>query len=195
VKRMNQRGFTVLELTLATAIFSIVLITVTMGIISFTKSYMRGVNQSKTQEAARSIVDELGQAIQFASTYDEGDPQAGWGQWRVFCVDNFRYSYRIDKKALDPTIPEQSHALIRSSYPGICEPDTDFQVSQGDAELLGSNMRLENVSIQEAGRQYTIRLKVLYGTDDLIEGGTCKTITGSQFCAVADLTSMVQRRL
>ena len=55
----NQRGFTLVELLLATAVFSIALVGITAAIIQLFKAYQSGVSIRKTQNAARVISEEL----------------------------------------------------------------------------------------------------------------------------------------
>ncbi len=55
----NQKGFTLVELLLATAVFSIALIAITAAIIQIFKAYQSGISIRKTQSSARVISEEL----------------------------------------------------------------------------------------------------------------------------------------
>lgn len=57
--RGNQRGFTLVELLLATAVFSIALVAITAAIIQLFKAYQSGISIRKTQSTARVISEEL----------------------------------------------------------------------------------------------------------------------------------------
>lgn len=63
--RDNQRGFTLLELMIATTIFSSILLLLTFGLINIGKSYYKGRNTARTQELARRVMDEISQSIRF----------------------------------------------------------------------------------------------------------------------------------
>ena len=64
-KRAEQNGFTIIELLIATTVFSLILLISVAGILQISRMYYRGVTQSRTQETARSIIDEVGEAIRF----------------------------------------------------------------------------------------------------------------------------------
>src|SRR4051812_3835737 len=70
--RTNRHGFTMVELMIAISVFSLVLVLITTGILRFTRQYYKGVISSKTQDAARAVVDDVTRAIQFngGSLYD-----------------------------------------------------------------------------------------------------------------------------
>lgn len=188
----SQKGFTIVELSIATAVFSMILVVIVTGILTFSTNYIRGTNRLKTQEAARSIDDDLTQSLQYASTYTTTTS----GGWTVYCVDNVKYSVRLNMRFTSAN-PTTSHALVRSPMTGACTPD-DGTVA-GDTELLGDNMRLASFSITQSDRSFGIALRVVYGEDDLLTGSgdamNCKVQSGSQYCAVSSFTSMVQQRL
>jgi prepilin-type N-terminal cleavage/methylation domain-containing protein len=59
-KELNrQRGFTFIELTIAMALFSMVLISLTAGIIQLYKIYQAGLGVRSTQQVARTISDDI----------------------------------------------------------------------------------------------------------------------------------------
>lgn len=55
----NQKGFTLVELLLATAVFSIALIAITAAVIQLFKAYQSGISIRKTQSTARILSEEL----------------------------------------------------------------------------------------------------------------------------------------
>jgi hypothetical protein len=75
-------------------------------------------------------------------------------------------------------------------------------LGSGVRELLNQHMRVGVLNINTTnGNIYTIEIEVIYGDNDLLASTTnfanesCKSISGSQFCAVADLTTTVEKRL
>lgn len=212
--RRGQGGFTILELTIATAVFSVVILVMAVGILSFSRGFFKATNQTQTQQTARSVIDELGQNVQFSKSIEGGDPV---GAWNVICIDNLRYSYRINQRfnASDAG----SHALIRSPLAGPCEPDSVLNAAT-DTELLGQNMRLTNfVTTATGDSTYRVAIGIIYGEFDLISyaradgspvgtitdaalnssvdiaGSSCKGGAGSQYCAQSRLDTIVQKRL
>jgi prepilin-type N-terminal cleavage/methylation domain-containing protein len=63
----SQKGFTIIELMISTVIFSLVLLGASSGIVQIGKKYSKGITYSRTQEVARSTVDEIAQSLQFTS--------------------------------------------------------------------------------------------------------------------------------
>lgn len=55
----NQKGFTLVELLLATAVFSFALIAITAAVIQLFKAYQSGISIRKTQSSSRVISEEL----------------------------------------------------------------------------------------------------------------------------------------
>jgi prepilin-type N-terminal cleavage/methylation domain-containing protein len=64
----NVKGFTVIELLIATVIFSIVLLVLTQTIISITNNYYHGVIQTQTEQVVKNINNDIVQQIQFATS-------------------------------------------------------------------------------------------------------------------------------
>src|SRR5688572_1794031 len=91
-----ERGFTILELLVATIVFSVVLLLVTAGIMQITRVYYKGVTETNTQNTARTIVDTISQAIQFSGgDVTVTNPAAVPGTDYAFCVGNEQFSYRL----------------------------------------------------------------------------------------------------
>ena len=67
---MNQKGFTIIELMIATVIFSIVLLVLTENIISISNDYYQGVVQTQTINATKNIVDTIAQQIKLSTSTD-----------------------------------------------------------------------------------------------------------------------------
>lgn len=214
--KLSNGGFTIIELMIATLVFSVVLILITVGVISFNNAYYKGVTQSTTQSAARTIIEDITQSVQFSGgqvTSPVGT--TGSGSSVGFCIGNQLYSYLLGWQLVNGTanasFHQTNHALVVSSS-GDCS-GMDAQDMQGDVsgtELLSPNMRLSSLSVtQVAGSSdlYKINVRVVYGADDLLYSpsgdipaatapdATCKLETGDQFCAVSDLSTIVEKRI
>ena len=64
-KLTNQTGFTIVELMIATVIFSMVLLVCSYAIIHAGRMYYKGMIMSKTQDTARKIIDSASDAIKY----------------------------------------------------------------------------------------------------------------------------------
>jgi type II secretory pathway pseudopilin PulG len=214
MSKRRSDGFTIVELLIATLIFSFVLVVLTSAIIQIGRIYSKGITYAKTQEAARSLVNDIGQSIQYSAaavigpTEDPGAP----GNFSL-CVGSRYYSYRPGQQRTG----SNQAVVVRSVTPGQC-PDPDMSLNNGGAELLAEGMRMPVLGVDKVSdtKLYHVTARVVYGDDDVICSGgddcgttdnidpadltsptlRCKDVrTGTQFCAAAELTTTVERRL
>ena len=206
-----QAGFTIIELMISTVIFSMILLMLTTGVISFTRSYYKGITETNTQRVARVISDDITQSIQ--STSLDYTVLTTFGGWNGFCIGNTGYAYILGYELVDSSpdvnLHQTLHALIKGNVAGGCSSYNgqtlyNYLSSQPTSEeMLAPSMRLANLSIltvnQTAGI-YSVGINVVYGDDDLLTNPTglspsCNINSGSQFCAVSGLSTVVQKRI
>lgn len=205
----SEGGFTLLELLIATSVFSIVLLIVTSGIIRLGQSYYKGIIQSRTQETARSAATEISRSFQFAG----GDKVNGGGD-NQFCIGDTRYTYFLNQQVKDG-----AEGLLAERMQAGKPCDGGDTVSR--QELLGNNMRLLKFNVSQADSQaktWRVEMSVAYGDDDLlshytndsqpegwngsdpnvsaVHNAVCKSgIPGGAFCATSQLDILVKKRL
>ncbi len=202
-KAKLQQGFTIVELMIATSIFSIFLLIVTLIVVQISRTYSKGIIAAKTQETARAVASEIARAVQFggsALSLPSGSPVV------TFCAGTQRYSYVLGQQLkTPPTAADQSaHVLVADTVALGC-PTGSLTITDTKAqrELLGENMRLANLTVSRVGTTnlYNIRVKIAYGDAADLENPTatsaqCKNVqTSSQFCAVSELNTTVEKRL
>jgi prepilin-type N-terminal cleavage/methylation domain-containing protein len=197
-RKKSDSGFTIIELLVATAVFSLVLIVFLSAIIRISELFYKGVNMSNTQEAARNIVQDISDDIQF---YQQ-QPVIGAN---YFCVGAHRYTYSLYTKVDRAT----SHGITREVINGGCpSPSTQpVNYSKGE-ELVDTGMQLNKLTLSNcANGLCTISIHLIYyGADPsvLVPGpsgvtpavqapdATCGgPASSSEFCAVADYQSTV----
>lgn len=204
-------GFTIIELLVATIVFSMVLLLIAVGVLQFNHAYYSGITQAQTQNTARSILEQISQDIQFSGSQitspiatGGSDPEYG------FCIGSDRYSFRPGWELVDsgPVVKDHQtlHALVKDS-PGLCSgmkaQDFTKALSSSSTELLSKYMRVSKLSVTAvsgARGLYSVDVRVVYGDDDLLTNPTasnaaCKVGSGSQFCAVSELSTVVQQRI
>jgi prepilin-type N-terminal cleavage/methylation domain-containing protein len=220
-RKTAQAGFTIIELMIATIIFSIILIVITSGILHFTTDYYKGVNASSTQTAARNIANVIAQNLQYGGGKDDYTPSIGGATQKRLCIGSARIDYNLGNQ-LGKGIPGLDYGVVISSdtcghvYPPIGTSH----------EYLAPNMRIAYLDIQQNGggsSLYTIDVVVAYGDIDLLcthaivagagscgaagvtlpssiiwatqgKQTACKVTNASQFCAVSHLTTQVVSR-
>lgn len=219
-RKQRQGGFTIIELMLATAVFSLILLLATASLIQVSRMYYKGVTSANTQAAARGIIDDISRPLQFSGdTPLTGGPQT-FGSLTVssFCLGTQRFSYVVDrqlKDAPDYALNQSQHVLWRDTMTSsaTCDPLdlTDAAPSDGQSivpsdgvEMLTPNMRLSrDIRPTQIGTSglWEVHAWVVYGDEDLLDRSDPARITcaggviGAQFCAVSELSTVVTRRL
>lgn len=204
--KKQQKGFTIVELMIATLVFSTVLLVVTVGIIQITRVYYKGLNEAATQDTVRSIADTVSQSIQFGGGEVIPTPARNINGLSSFCVGNTQYTYRSGYQLVDGT-PDNSNGkhqanqgLISRTLPG-CNAASPNAAS--GREMLSPKMRLSELTVRQDANEpdlYKITVRVAFGDDDLLNDSTglkptCKSTAGSQFCSVSELTTTVVKRI
>jgi prepilin-type N-terminal cleavage/methylation domain-containing protein len=212
--RHNENGFTIIELMIATAVFSVVLLVCAVGLLQVGRSYYKGVTTARTQEVARTILDEISQNIQFGSgtvnTLNNNNGSIG------YCVGDKTYSYIPNRQLIDtaPTGDQSRHVLAVDDSISTCSAGIPAQNMLGNPagrELMTTRMRLSDFTITRLGANelYRVTVRVVSGERDLlVDRNSDNQITaadnpvqckndraGTQFCAVSELTTTVQKRV
>lgn len=200
----NKSGFTIIELLIATTVFSVIMLIGTFAIIRISRSYYQGIISNQTEEAARTALATISEAIQFqrgTPFTDRADTIVPIdNDLKAHCVGDKRFTYFVDNVVSNS--PEK-HALVVDTVAG-CNGATQPQdiKSPGIAgtELLGENMRLKSFAVTaldaDAGL-WKIDITVAYDKiGELRADGTCPPIDfGGQFCAVSTLSATIQKRV
>ncbi|MEK9196156.1 MAG: prepilin-type N-terminal cleavage/methylation domain-containing protein [Patescibacteria group bacterium] len=216
----NQKGFTILELIIASTVFSLIMLLSTTGLIQIGKTYHKGQITSKTQETTRGVAEEISREVQFS-----GDPirlansktygstgELGGVVVKAVCIGDTRYTYvtgrpkvklgQSDNPGDGEASPTLRHLLWTDKVAtGACvaEDLSNPALSSSGRELLAQNMRLSSFDIDPRGDNVTIKIKAYYGDYDLAGtdgNGFCDSNkNGGQFCASSELSTVVRRRL
>ncbi len=186
IKTTNQKGFTIIELLIATTIFAVMLLVLSFSLIQISRQYIKSINAGKTQEAARSIVEDISQSIQFGSdaptiintamvppiqtstTSESGATATVTAKY--FCVGDVRYTFfesqavgeKVFKKS---TNPGQNIVLWKNKIaPGTCTAaaiNTALSASDTSRELMPNGMELELLQVEAAGTSGLYKVTVV----------------------------------
>lgn len=214
---MNQRGFTLIELMIATMVFSVILLGATTAVVQIGRMYYKGIITSRTQETARRTIDDISRTVQFsdaeivkiAPTPTNVSP-SGSVPLQATCVGTTRYTYvlkmQVDREN-DVNNNRLRHALWQDTVNNPSECGTNLpnlgevEPSAGGRELLSRYMRLQTLYIDSVGDPTTIAITVIYGDNDLLlpnvdsPTGCRGAIEGAQWCAFSSLTTQVRQRI
>jgi prepilin-type N-terminal cleavage/methylation domain-containing protein len=221
MKQLNrrQKGFTIVELMIATTVLSVVLLLVTAMMIGIGNLFTKGVNQARIQDNVRSISDEFAQQLKFTgatlawtanpSTVAINDLSGAAHTYTInaFCIGDTRYSFIVGVQ-LGTASNQIRHVLWRDSLSSVgasaCNPiNLRNNITTDGTELMASNSRLTDLRIKGAS-PYTIDVGEAYGDDDLLSNPhstgppqpaqLCMGNVGDQFCATATLHTVAVNR-
>ncbi len=209
MKKHLSSGFTILEVLIATMVFTVVLMICVQVVTRIGQLYFKGVTTSQVQDLTRNLLDEFSQQIQFGSaipipdTISGGDPSTPL----IFCVGDNSYRAIMNRKLGDSGVDT---VLKRKAYSGAC---TFSSTWFDDATELGiRNMRILKLSIIRSTTDpyiWSLNIRLALGDTDILEyssastdlpavygSANCKSgISGSQFCATSELNSTLLRRV
>ncbi len=210
MRRIDSKGFTIIELLVATVTFSLVLLILTGAIVQFNRIYYKGTVNTKTQEAARTLVEEIARNIQFGpkdATYTISSVAAA-PPFKYLCAGNNLYVFQLKKVIGEaPT----KHGLLVNNTASCSDPGASFNINNPGAsfgkarELLGDNMQLVSLDIQPVGTMnYKISAEVAWGSSADFDSSNpdpakhnCKYSVrfGGQFCAFSRQEVIITPRL
>jgi prepilin-type N-terminal cleavage/methylation domain-containing protein len=223
MKHHAEAGFTIIELMIATMVFSVILIGATTSTVQIGRLYYKGIIMSRTQETARNIMDTISRPIQFTGSNvrlaQPSPVNTGGIPTNALCVGDQRYTYAINAQ-VDSNAPIGSytnhiarHGLWQDTLKTVDSPCTILTMTQAQPsdgntktgfvgkELLGQNMRLSKFDVSQNGNLWGLDTIVIYGDDDLLlpDGNNpvnCKSAAESaQWCAVSSLKTQVYKRI
>ncbi|MEX1995563.1 MAG: prepilin-type N-terminal cleavage/methylation domain-containing protein [Candidatus Saccharimonadales bacterium] len=211
-------GFTIAELLIATAIFSVILTGALVGFIQIGRMFYKGVSLTQTQDATKQVINSLRENIQLAASVSASQTGGGYS---YYCVGNHRYTYKLGQKVELSDSPNHAatgnFGLLHDILPGSSACATPCAANCGDGavafnnptELLGNKMRLGKFDIIQPDPSktpglYNLDIAVVYGEDDILNytnkndpsTAYCSgSLTNQQFCAVNKLSTTVYRGL
>lgn len=131
----KQTGFTIIELLIATLVFSLLLIVMLGAFIRTGDLFYKGVSMSKTQEDARNVVQSISDDIQFTRSA----PNTNTG---VFCIGLHRYLYQLGTQVDGSTA---NYGIERDNNGASCPP-ISITCGSGCVHMLDSGMQLNDIS-------------------------------------------------
>jgi prepilin-type N-terminal cleavage/methylation domain-containing protein len=133
-KRNNQTaansGFTIVELLVATAVFSLVLLVALTGFLQIGHLFYKGVSNAQTQDATRQIVNDISSNLKATpATVDIDTTHLASGTpYSYFCAGSYRYTYATYTNS---SLPQNGKPVqYISSLDKIYDP-TDPKVNMG----------------------------------------------------------------
>ena len=220
--RHTEDGFTIIELLIATAVFTVILIITAAALIGISQTYVKGSVEGNTQQTARKILSSISQDIQFnnnSSIILNPSSSSNTDEF-YFCIGSDVYVYNLNKRLTSnpQSAQDSTWVLIRYTNPICPKSPPSMPPSSNDSryeELMASGQRLGQLSISENSINnnpaYTISIEIGYGANNVLNGTDtppvnqinentkynyrCQTGLDSSFCAVSSLTTTVAPRI
>ena len=209
MKKSNQNGFTIIEVLIASLVFTTILLLCMEGITRIAKVYVKNSSTTKTSEFVKSFVEEIAQQVRYSTVtpgYSGTNP--------VFiCVSGKGYKIEINKADTDPAV----NPIIKINDPGCSfysDPTKYTVVANSPEPVAPSGMRVLKFSLiktVETGQLWQIDMRVALGPKDLLIDSANRLLTdplsnpatanctsgvaGSEFCSVINISTTVSRRM
>lgn len=220
MKRAPDKGFTIIELMIATSVFSIILLVALAGFTSIGRIFYKGVTINQTQDITSQILTDVSQNIQSAASISSNSSSPHYltgNGYNYYCVGGTRYTVNLQHELNTSQAEDYSvggnFGLVRDQLPGATACAAPCATSSGcpsgtlsfnhPVEMLSNKMRLMRLDIASVnGRLYNVSVVVAFGDDDAFSNIndadkiTCENGQGAQaFCSVNKLSTGVYEGL
>src|SRR5438876_392391 len=161
-KYHSQQGFTIIELSIATLVFSVLLAICMAAFLNVGRLFVKGVNLSLTQQDARNIMGSISSDIRFSNAtpqlhMDETPPNPPY-----FCIGQHRYKFMLFNHVNLTPPPDGPYSdlnnfgLVRQDVSTGCpapSPTDDTDPHSGvthPVEMLSEGMQLNDLHFGDA---------------------------------------------
>lgn len=202
MKKIYSKGFTIIEMLIASMVFTTVLLLCMDGITRIAKLYIKNASISRTNEFTKSLIEDLSQQIRYGSSLPKIiSPATSTDPW-LLCISGYAYRIQINVKAAS-SVQKKSDPTC-SLYSSVANFSDVDSVAPPAARILV-------FSVSNTGKVWDLNMRVALGDDDLMQDDTgkspatsgvnlsnvkCKSgSSGGEFCAVIPLSTTVTRRM
>ncbi len=205
----KQKGFTLVELTLAVAFIGFLVLFTVLATLQVMRTYSKGLAVKEINQTARTIVEELARSVRagtFASI--NTSPNDATPSQRRICIGGVSYVWNIAGGNLNKFSSSGNPPVtfVRVNDPGgsLCGSTYPNVNSDNATQLLSNRVWVQTLTIvkNSSTNLATITLQLSTNDDPLnplletLPGGEvrCKGQAGDQFCAAATLTTTIAMR-
>lgn len=183
-RRLNQRGFTILELLIAVTVLSVMLLIASTAVTALTRQFFKGLTKSRTQQVARTISEELISNIQYSTDEPRFLGMSLNGEVQAWCISERAYLFVRGFQLGDDPVQQRPGVAQRwesCTLPGTGVPPDTLTPAPGRVELMGEGMRLADIDICPVTttdttnpcyapdtKVWTVKIRVVYGDNDLV---------------------------
>jgi prepilin-type N-terminal cleavage/methylation domain-containing protein len=221
VWQSSSTGFTIIELLIATTIFSIVLVVIVSSFLQVGRMFYKGVSVNNTNESTRNLVDSIANDARL-STFTPGGADSSDPSKLFFCIGAHRYTYKLNTQVkandISTSASTMGAGIVQDTAGGSSCLDPTHNPGINPSQVLGPDMRLNALSVTKntTGTSVMIHAHVIfYGVDKTVFSSSihpndtatdhtaalndpsayCSgNLLSTQFCAVSDIGTSVTLR-
>ncbi len=195
--KINNDGFTIIELLIAMVVVASIITMTTAIIVSIGHLYYKGNTEATIQDSVRSTMQDVTENLKLSHgihTDDISSPP------HSYCIGITRYTY-ITGVQEDSTYKHifWRDTLLRETDPCAPVDLTQDQPTPDGDDLMGGNSALTDFTISNSSTPYTVSLGEIYGPSDLYNlaglNSSCKSGAATELCGTASLKTTVNQRL
>lgn len=206
----KQKGFTVIELMIAIAVFTIAVLLVAAATMFIARNYTQAKNRVAIEEATRQLHSDIANSIIFSGS-SSAIVQANDTKnldWDTLCVGNIAYTWSgVDLLDDKSNLDDLQDGLYQKNIDSSCEePDSSISLlDQGYTNVLPERAKVAKLNVAQIGSpdRYIIETNIFSGDisqKDMfaVNSGAVKcnsAVTGREWCAAVTLTSSATRRI
>jgi prepilin-type N-terminal cleavage/methylation domain-containing protein len=200
----KQGGFTIIELLVATTIFSIVLVVIVASFLQIGRMFYKGVSVNNVNESARGLVDDISNDVRLAdaSTNIHVSTDTADTTIKYFCAGQHRYTFILNQQvrgSIGVLAKDIKAGIVQDVTGGVCQQPSTLD-GNSPRQVLGPDMQLNALDIAQTGTSVSIHAHVIfYGVDDSVfnpsindPAAYCSgNLLSTQFCAMSDIKTNV----
>lgn len=187
-----KKGFTIVELMIATLVFSVAIILTTSVVIGMSKQYQKGMYTTQLNDASRTVHQDIRDSAAYSKklVYDLD----GNGNDYV-CNGSVIYYWKLASG--NNNQDGSRNGLYKKTLKGI--PCNHSTAVENGSNILPKNGFVSKFTISISNGLYSINTKFNIGTADMFTDGTYQkclpTLSGGDFCSIVDYNTSVIPRL
>lgn len=208
MKKLGKKGFTIIEVLIASMVFTTVLLLCMEGITRIAKVYIKNASISKTNEFAKAFTEEITQQIKYGSSVPVYFKNSNN---RLICVGGMAYVVKINRKIDDNQDVKKRRDDGCNNFKdnGFFDDPEAVSIAPPRSRILIFDF--EEYVNNEIPVKYKLDIRIALGDGDLMVDNSgknaneddvildqlkCKSgIAGSEFCSVITLTTVATRRI
>lgn len=192
----TEQGFTIVELLISTAVFSFIMVAVSLTVVEISRLYYKGTVLTRTQDTARNLIEDISRPIQLEGADIIGadgsyfvtkiGPNGQSYIATVVCIGSTRYTYTLNRQVgrnvTSPTdhirhavwqdvVPSAAYCTDTSKIPNLHDETPTSVGATSGRDILTERMRLTSFDITTSpgsNNLYTVNVTVMYGDRDLM---------------------------